>query len=92
MELLIYRFLNDGRVDESLNDSYGDLFENLLTCLFPRFDDPEFVRYHLQGLLQRTDTAFPLSLESLLITASQNQNLQTMNEIEIASPAVTGFN
>ena len=81
LELLIYRFHNDGRIDESWNDSYGELFENLLTCLLPRFDDHDFVRYHLQGLFQRTDTAFPPSLESLSISLSQTPNLQTMNAI-----------
>jgi hypothetical protein len=80
LELLIHRFQNDGRVDESWNDSYGEIFENLLTCLLPRFDD-DFVRYHLQRLLQRTDTAFPPSLESISINSSQKPNLQTMNAI-----------
>jgi hypothetical protein len=83
LELLIYRFQKDGgRVDvddESVNDSsYGEMFENLLTFLFARFDDQDFVRYHLQGLLQRTDTAFPPSLESISIHSSQEPNLQTM--------------
>ena len=81
LEVLIHRFQNDGPGDESWNDSYGELFENLLTCLLPRFDDHDFVRYHLQGLLQRTDTAFPPSLESLSIPSSQKPNLQTMNAI-----------
>jgi hypothetical protein len=81
LELLIYRFQNDVRGDESWNDSYGEIFENLLTCLLPRFDDQDFVRYHLHGLLERTDTAFPPSLESLFISSSQKPNLQTMNAI-----------
>lgn len=105
LELLIYRFqkkkdTNDAddtaaptptRVDESWNDtSYGELLENLLTSLLPRFDDQDVVRYHLQKLLQRrtdtdtdTDIAFPPSLESLSIitSSSPNLNLQTMNAI-----------